>query len=712
MITDPVQIFFIVLAIILLAPLLLNRLKIPHIVGMIVAGVVIGPHGLNLLDRDSSFQIFGQVGVLYLMFLAGLEIDMFHLKQNVKRGLGFGVLTFLVPLTVGVAAAVTLLDMNFATALLLSSMYASHTLISYPVITRLGISRNPAVLVSIVGTIIAIAGSLLVLAGAVSVDATGHYSAAALWRLLAYAALYCGFVMLVYPRVTRWFFKRYLDKVTQYVFVMMLVFLAAGLAQAIGLEPVLGAFFAGLVLNRYIPSVSPLMSRIEFVGNALFIPYFLIGVGMLIDVHVLADTDTLIVAAHMVAVALVGKWLAAWIAQKAYRFSPAERNVMFGLTSAHTAVALAVVMIGYETILPDGSHMLGEQVLNGTVIMILITCAIAPVVTSRAAAKVKIKMMAEADPERAQSRKPMRTLIPVTNPVTAAGLVDLALLMKRKTTDGTIMALHVRNDNSTSSIAIGKNALKLATETAAAVNVQMTAIERFDMNTVAGIINAAREYDITDIVVGMHRKTTMVDTFFGGIIESLLKEHNRMLIISRCYIPINTVTRIVVAVPEKAEFETGFETWVMRVANIAMRIGCRAIFHAHAATLPKLRGALLKMKASVRAEFKELDNMQDLPALAESMLDDDLLVIVCARRTSLSFNSAIENLPGTLNKSFTHTNLLLIYPEQFGETPAVESFSDPLTTELDTSSTTVWLALRKWLAGITNRVGRLLNSLR
>lgn len=701
LISNPVLIFFIVLVIILLAPLLLNRLKIPHIVGMIVAGVIVGPHGLNLLDRDSSFEIFGQVGVLYLMFLAGLEIDMYHLKKNVKKGLWFGLLTFFVPMVVGTVAAVTLLDMNLVTATLLASMYASHTLIAYPVITRMGITKSPAVLISIVGTIIAILCSLLVLAASVSITRKGEYSLGDVGIMMLNLAIYCAFILYSYPRITRWFFKNFSDKVTQYVYVMAMVFLASWLAQVIGLEAVLGAFFAGLVLNRYIPNVSPLMSRIEFVGNALFIPYFLIGVGMMINIRVLGDVGTLVIAGHMLVVAIVGKWLAAWIAQKAYGFTPDDRNVMFGLTTAHTAVALAVVMIGYGMIMPDGSRLLNEQILNGTVVMILVTCAIAPIVTSSAAAKVKIRMMAEGeDEDKSNRRKPMRTLIPVSNPVTAGSLVNLALMMKRKTTDDSIFALHVRNDNSASSIAIGRNALKLAEETAVAVNVQMSGIERFDMNTVAGIVNTVKERDITDIVVGMHQKTTVVDSYLGNKIEQLLKDLNKMVIITRCYIPINTVTRMVVAVPEKAEFETGFETWILRVANIAKRIGCRVIFFAHPVTIPLIRGVLHKERLEVRSEFRDFDDWNDLALLANKILDDDLFIVISARRTSLSFNSDMDSLPGLLARYFGHNNLLIIYPEQFGETPMLESFSDPLTSDLSVSPSGVWLRIRsflKWL---------------
>ncbi|MDE6041848.1 MAG: cation:proton antiporter, partial [Muribaculaceae bacterium] len=299
LVTQPVQIFFIVLAIILFAPLLLNKLRVPHIIGMIVAGIVVGPYGFNVLDNDSSFAIFGQVGLLYLMFLAGLEIDMYHLKLNLNRGLVFGLLTLLFPLILGVLTSVEWLGVDWTTAWLLGAMYASHTLLAYPVVARFGITKAPAVLIAIVGTIVAVIGALLVLAITVNIRREGFFDAAQLALLMLRVAVWVGVLLYVFPRLTRYFFKKYNDKVLQYVFVLGLVFLAACTAQLIGLEPVLGAFFAGLLLNRYIPVASPLMSSIEFVGNALFIPYFLISVGMMINIRVIGTTDTLLVAAIM-----------------------------------------------------------------------------------------------------------------------------------------------------------------------------------------------------------------------------------------------------------------------------------------------------------------------------------------------------------------------------------------------------------------------------
>ena len=574
LVTQPVQIFLIVLAIILLAPMLLNRLKIPHIIGMIVAGVVIGPYGFNILDNDSSFAVFGQVGLLYLMFLAGLEIDMFHLRLNLRRGLFFGFLTLMVPLVAGVLTSVYILRLGWLTSLLLGAMYASHTLLAYPVAARMGVTKSPAVLIAVVGTIIAVVGGLLVLAGTVDIAREGSFHATGLLMLMARMVLWTAAVLWLFPRLTRFFFKHYSDKVMQYVFVLAMVFLASVSAQLIGLEPVLGAFMAGLVLNRYVPAASPLMSSIEFVGNAIFIPYFLIGVGMMINLRVLADGSTLAISAVMLTVALVSKWLPAWIAQKQAGLDSSSRNLMFGLTAAHTAVALAVVSTGYRM------GMFDEKVLNSTIAVILITCALAPIISSRAAARLKVSMMSGDSDDMIRHTRSNRTLIPVANPMTAGALVEMAMLMRNQRGTHSFFALHVRNDNSGQAKAVSKNSLEAAAKVAAAADTAITTLDRYDLNTATGVLNVIEERDITEVLLGMHRRATIIDSFYGAKVEQLLRATNKMIIITRCYIPVNTLTRIVVWVPDDAQYETGFSRWVRGIARLTRQLGCRVIFHA------------------------------------------------------------------------------------------------------------------------------------
>lgn len=674
LVTQPVQIFFIVLVIILLAPLLLNRLKIPHIIGMIVAGVVIGPYGFDVLQADSSFAIFGQVGLLYLMFLAGLEIDMFHLRLNLRRGLLFGLLTLFIPLIMGVLTSVWLLGFDWVTSLLLGSMYASHTLISYPVAARFGITKTPAVLVAVVGTIIAVTGALLVLAATVNIGRDGAFNPASMLWLLARMAVWIAAVLYIYPRLTRWFFKNYSDRVSQYVFVLAMVFLAAWTGQVIGLEAVLGAFFAGLVLNRYVPPASPLMSSIEFVGNALFIPYFLISVGMMINLHVLLNSETLAVAGIMLAVALISKWLPAWITQRANGYEASSRNVMFGLTAAHTAVALAVVTLGYKM------GMLDQVVLNATIAVILFTCGIAPIITAAGAAKLKISTLSEDDILR--HTRVNNTLIAVSNPLTVPSLVELGVLMRNHAGRHNFYAIHVRNDNSAQSKAISRNSLDIARHISAAANLHIDEIERFDINTVTGILNAAAERDITEIVIGLHRRTTVIDTFYGSKIEQLLRSTNRMVIISRCYIPLNTVTRIVVAVPRGAQYETGFSRWVRCLARLALQLGCRVIFCCHEDIQPLIRGVIYHGNYDIRCEFRTVASHDEMILLTPRVLDDDLFVVISARSNSVSHTEEVTEMPGLLQRSFSGSNLIVIFPEQFGEEVALTTFVDPMSADL------------------------------
>lgn len=665
---------------------MLNKLKIPHIIGLIVAGVIIGPYGFNVLDRDSSFAIFGQVGLLYLMFLAGLEIDMFHLRLNIRRGMLFGLLTLFLPLGLGVVSSVYLLGLDWTTSLLLGAMYASHTLLSYPIVARFGVTKTPAVLISIVGTIIAVIGALLVLAATVNVKNTGYFDSVGMLRLIGLMAVYVAAVIYLYPRLTKWFFRHYPEKVTQYVYVLTVVFLSAWGASCIGLEPVLGAFLAGLVLNRYIPSSSPVMVSIEFVGNALFIPYFLISVGMMINMHVVFHIGTLKIAGVMLLIAFFSKWLPAFIAQKKNRLAASSRRVMFGLTTAHTAVALAVVTLGHNM------GMFDETILNATITVILVTCAVAPMITSWGASALKIEMMQEEENQRglmgtanAGRLRINNTLIPVANETTARALVEMAVLMRNERGRHEIYALHVRNDNSRPARRLSEETLRAAVNIGAAADVRVTTLERYDLNIVTGILNVIEERDITEVILGLHRRASFVDSFFGMKVEQLLKSTNKMVIITRCFLPVNTVTRIVVLVPPKAQYETGFSRWVRNIARLTRQLGCRAVFCCPTDIQPLIRGVLYQANYKVRCEFRTTEDWDDFIAMSGTVTDEDLFVAIGARPSSVSFSDDIAEMPQFLQRHFANKNIVVIYPEQFGEEIPLTGFADPMAVDLNTT---------------------------
>lgn len=425
---------------------------------------------------------------------------------------------------IGIWTNLHLLDYSLTTSVLLASMYASHTLIAYPIVIRYGINRQRAVSIAVGGTAVTDTLTLLVLAvigGMYKGETSDMFW---IWLVLKVVVL-SVVIMYAFPRIGRWFFRRYSDNVVQYIFVMAMVFLGAGLMEFVGMEGILGAFLAGLVLNRLIPHVSPLMSHLEFVGNALFIPYFLIGVGMLIDVNVLfGHIDSLKVAVVMIIVALLGKWIASWLTQKIYKMRSLERELMFGLSNAQAAATLAAVLVGYNIILPDGERLLNEDVLNGTILLILVTCVVSSFITEHAAKRIAMDD-AEVDGEKTQEKETF--LIPVSNPETLESLMSLAMVARDEKQLDNLVALSVVNDNNDSvkQEMRGKRNLERAAQITAATNVRLKTVSRFDLNITTGILHTAKEYNATNIIIGLHCKMSIVDSFFGKLTENLLKIH-------------------------------------------------------------------------------------------------------------------------------------------------------------------------------------------
>lgn len=696
-VTDPTWIFFLVLIIILFAPMILGRLRIPHIIGMILAGVVVGKYGFNILERDSSFELFGKVGLYYIMFLAGLEMDMDDFKKNRTKGLVFGLFTFLIPMGLGIWSSMSMLHYGFLTSVLLASMYASHTLIAYPIISRYGLSRQRTVSITIGGTAVTVVLALMVLAVVGGMYKGGGVNGLFWVLLVAKVVLLFGLIIFFMPRISRWFFRKYEDAVMQFVFVLAMVFLGGGLMELVGMEGILGAFLAGLVLNRFVPHVSPLMNRIEFVGNALFIPYFLIGVGMIIDVRCLfTEGEALKVAAVMTVVATFSKWLAAWITQKIYGMKKVERSLMFGLSNAQAAATLAAVLIGHGIIMTNGERLLNDDVLNGTVVMILFTCIISSVATERAARKMVTQENLVEENEAGKGKEPERILIPVANPDTIEGLIGMALMMKHPKQKEPLVALSVINDNNASETKelIGKRNLERTAMVAASADASVKTVLRYDLNIAQGIIHTQKEYSVTDIVIGLHRKTNLMDSFFGTMTENLLKGTHRQIMIAKLLMPVNTLRRIVVAVPDKAEYEKGFLKWVTQLCRVGKQLGCRVHFFATEDTSKHLRAVTERQEANTYTEFSLLEEWDDLLLLTGQVNFDHLFVVVCSRKGSISYQTSFERLPAQISGYFANTSLLIVYPDQLGDDPQeILSFSDPRGQ----SETRIYDNVGKWV---------------
>lgn len=679
-ITDPTWIFFLVLMIILFAPILLGRLRIPHIIGMILAGVAIGKYGFNILERDSSFELFGKVGIYYIMFLAGLEMDLDNLKKNIGRALVFGALTFIIPFAIGMAVGMYVLNFSIGASLLLSCILASHTLVAYPIVGRYGLSSKASVSISIGGTMFALTVALFALAG-VSGMFKGELDSSSWILFMLKCIVYCVFVFMVFPRFARWFFRTYEDNVMQYIFVLSLVFLSAALAELAGLEGIFGAFLAGLVLNRLIPHVSPLMNRTEFVGNALFIPYFLIGVGMLINLGALfSGWNTIKVVLVMVLVATFTKWLAAWLTQKIYHMSVAARQMMFGLSNAHAAGALAMVMVGTKIEIAPGEFLMNEDMLNGVVIMILISCIISSVITEHAARTMALSETND-DMEALKKKEEERMLVAISNPETVESLVNMALMMREPKSKrellGVTVAVEYDEAKKQGKLAEQRRNLERAARIASAVDVPMKTRCRLSTNIVSGILHTVSEMNASEIVLGLHRKHGLLDSFLGNFTQSLLNGTHRQLMIVKSLVPANVMRRIIVAVPPNAEYEAGFYKWVERIARIGVQLGCRVHFWGHTDTLPRIKGFIHKFYDGVRTEYTVLDDWNDLLLLTGHINYDHLLVIVSARKGSISYQSSFEELPNQITRYFSDNSLMLVYPDQLGDPLDGMTFSSP-----------------------------------
>jgi Kef-type K+ transport system membrane component KefB len=734
--TNPVLKFLLILIIILFAPIILNKIKIPHLLGLIIAGAIIGPNALNIMERDSSIILSGTAGLLYIMFLAGLEIDMAEFKKNSGRSLYFGLLTFIIPMGIGTAAGYYILQFHLLTSILLASMFASHTLIAYPLVSKLGVAKDKAVNITVGGTMITDTLALLVLAVVVGMTA-GEVDEEFWIRLSISITLFTLIVMLIFPLIGRWFFKRFEDNVSQYIFVLVMVFLGAVLAEIAGVEAIIGAFLAGLALNRLIPHTSPLMNRVEFVGNAIFIPFFLIGVGMLIDYRAFfSGFQTIIVAAVMTIIALTAKYIAAWITQKSFRFNADRRRLIFGLSAAQAAATLAAVLVGYnvftrdyespkklspdlftvsdgtfitedkrkvrfeeihgknpqigdtafingemvsetlkvknglELIFDNGElteiraykRLLNESVLNGTILMILVTCTVASFQAQKGAKNMAIRDASDTDVEGGDNKE--RLLIAMDDISTVEEMINLSVTIKAKKNKRNLYALTVVNNDHEDGTA-DKNARKildLAANTAAATDNHLEELLRYDLNIVNGINSVVKEQKITDVVLALKEKKGISGTFLGKLTSGILTKCNTTTILYKPTQPLSTIKRHLVFIPANAERETGFAFWLVKMWNIARNTGAKMVFYGAEPALDYIKK--VHKKHPIEAEFTDFTDWEDFLILSRDVKKEDNLIIVLSRKDHPSYHSVMNKIPNYLNKYFQNNSYILIYPLQ------------------------------------------------
>lgn len=695
-ITDPTLIFFVVLLIVLFAPIIMGKLRIPHIIGMVLAGIVVGKYGLNILERDSSFELFGKVGLYYIMFLAALEMDMEGMKKNKSRLLIYGLLTCFIPFTLTYFMSIHLLHYSTKASLLLSCIMASNTLIAYPIVSRYGLQQKPSVTLSVGSSMLSLLIALVILAGLVA--SFGEHDGVLFWVFFATKfAAYCGFMIFLIPRLTRWFLRRYSDAVMQFIFVMAMLFMSAALSQIVGIEGVFGAFFAGLILNRYIPHISPLMNRLEFIGNALFIPYFLIGVGMLINVNLLFQGGHILwVIFCIVFFGTLGKAIAAYAACLGFRLPLSSGHMMFGLTSAHAAGSIAMVMVGMNILIGSNTYLVNDDMLNGVVIMILFTCIISSLITDWSSQKIILrdKELPEAEDEKKGNDE--KILIPVRYPEYADSLMDLALLVRNQKLNRGLVCLNVVYDDKDMRYnqEQGRQLLDHCSQLAAATDVMTQTQVRIAANIANGIKHAFNEFQCSEIIIGMHMHPERSPKFWGEFHQSLFNGLSRQIIMARVIQPLNTIRRIQVAVPSRAEFEPGFYRWLERLSRMAGNLDCRIQFHGRTETLALINEYIQNRHHEVRADYALMNHWNEMPQLAAQISNDHMLVVITARKGTVSYKTALERLPEEITRFFSGTNLMIIFPDQHGDSSGDQlTFAEPQHQE----EISAYEAFSQWL---------------
>lgn len=659
---NSVLVFSVILLIILLSPIVLRRLRIPGIIGLIISGVAIGPNGFNLLENNSGVKLFSTIGLLYIMFIAGLELNLKDFAKNKYKSLIFGFFTFALPLALGYPVCRYLLGYDFSTSLLVASMFSTHTLVAYPIVSRLGIVKNEAVAIAVGGTILTDTAVLLLLA-VITQSATAGLTEEFWWRMAISLAIFLGIVVFAVPRLAAWFFKKLEgEKNSHFIFVLSMVFFCAFMAEIAGLEPIIGAFAAGLALNKLIPHTSTLMNRIEFVGNSLFIPFFLISVGMIIDVRVLLNGPTaLIVAATLTTVAILTKYIAAWVTSILIRVSPAQRNLIFGLSSAHAAATLAIILVGHKLGIID------DNILNGTIILILVTCMVASFVTEIAAKKVALQNIDSI--EQMETGNDQKIMLPVSNPETIERLLDIAITIKKPKNPFPIFCMAVVDDDDQAQQKLigAKKMLEKGQNHAAAADQQVELITTIDQNVPSGIKRVAKEIFASEIIIGVSQKKNWTDILFGKNVQNIVEQTNQTIFECNIVLPLNVHKKIVAVCAEHAEKEFGFAQWTDRVLRIADSLSLSVVFYCTDNTYKEIKKGVQKNKLSAKISHKEFSTWEDFLIISRDIQEDDLIVTILSRKGGISFNTQQNSIPQKLDKHFKNQSYIIIYPTVSGQ---------------------------------------------
>jgi Kef-type K+ transport system membrane component KefB len=683
---DPVLVFSVILMIILFSPILLRKLRIPSIIGLIISGLVLGPHGINLLEKNSAIDLFSTIGLLYIMFIAGLELDMNEFRKNKNKSIIFGFLSFTVPFIFGFIISKYFFDYEWNACLLIASLFSTHTMVSYPIISKYGLSKNEAVAITVGGTILTDTAVLIILAINLS-SVQGELNSDFWIRMGISLTAFLLIMFYVIPRIAKWFFmKLESEKTSHYIFVLSVVFLAAFLAKIAGLEPIIGAFAAGLALNRLIPHSSSLMNRIEFIGNAIFIPFFLISVGMIVDLRVfLHGTTAIIIAVIFTIVALTSKWFAAAITQVLFKYSHSQRQLIFGLSSSHAAAILAVALVGYN------SNIIDENILNSTIVIILITCIVASFVTDKVSRQIVLESKNEEDKfTTAKKKNYEHILLPLANFSNMENLLDFASMLKNKKSVNPITILSVVPNDKEAEINLqkAKENLDSLVKIASASETHVNVVATIDHNIASGIVRTSKEIMADIILLGWPRKSSLVDKFIGERTETILNDTDKNIFLCCIEKLLISSKRIVLLAPPFSEMENGFESWLNKTILLAHELSLGISCTSNKETRDEIETYLSNNKLG-HFHFDLFDDWEDISVLSKQINEDDIIVFISSRKGTVSYHKFMENLALKLEKFFPLNSKFLVYPQRNDTENKYTEYRDVSSETLTKSITTL-----------------------
>lgn len=672
--SNPVLVFSLLLLIILLSPLFLRRFNIPSIIGLIISGVIIGPYGFHIIENNSAIKLFSTIGLLYIMFIAGLELDLNEFKTHKNKSIIFGFLTFIIPFAVGYPIMYYVLNYDVNASFLTASMFATHTLVAYPIVSKLGVSKNQAVAIAVGGTILTDTAVLIILALIIG-NSQGIIDSQFWLRMIISMLIFGAIMFFIIPRLAKWFFQKLeSEKHSHYIFVLSVVFFSAFLAEVAGLEKIIGAFMAGLALNKLIPHSSALMNRIEFIGSSLFIPFFLISVGMIVDVSVIFKGSTaIILALVLTATSLFGKWLAAFITQLILKYSPVQRRLIFGLSSSHAAATLAVILVGFQYKIID------ENILNGTIILILLTCIIASFTTEKAARQLLLENESEdlvSTPVKPKTEE--QILVSIGQNTNLEKLLEFAELIQDKKSLNPISFLSVVPNDEVAEKNLTKSKRKLdeLVKHGAATETKVNPITTIDHNIANGISRVSKEISADYVIVGWIEKTGFFDKLLGEKAEALINNIDKTLFICQLEKPFVSFKRMIIVSPDLAEREHAFKDWVHKLAKMASELSIPMVHYGDESTHQAIKNEWEKAKLSASISYKTIPDFDDFVKLTKEINPNDLLVLISARKGSISYISDLDTLPDTLEKYFEDNNKIIIYPQQFAYHFLIDKYMD------------------------------------